>query len=55
MMLILYDLQSSETETMRFWFPWLPSLLCYCPMMWLNSGLRYWSQQKSFLYSSRVL
>jgi len=31
-MLKLYDLQFSETETMHFWFPCLPSLLYYCPM-----------------------
>lgn len=27
MMLRLYDLQSSETETMRVWFPCLPSVM----------------------------
>jgi len=41
MVLRLYNLQSWETETMRCWFPCLPSLLCYCPMqvpcIWYSS------------------
>jgi len=52
MMLRLYDLQSSETETMSFWFPCLPSLLCYCPMQVHNytTPSATWDTEKEVIY-----